>query len=222
VPLSDYADWREQQTTFEGIALETTFNFNVSSPGERPERISGAVMSVNAFDLLRAQPIIGRGFTASDAAPNAPPVAIVGHAVWVTRFDSSPDVLGSTIRANGELVTVVGVMPEGFRFPTEHDLWMPLKANLLDTPRGAGVGYRAFGRLRPAVTVAEAQADLEAIAGRLRLEYPETNRDIHALVEPYTERFIGGEISATLKVMLAAVSFVLLIACANVGWWGGA
>lgn len=216
VPLSDYTDWREQQTTFEGIALETTSNVNVSSPGERPERISGAVMSVNAFDLLRVQPIIGRGFTASDAAPNAPPVAIVGHSVWVARFDRSPDVLGSTIRANGELVTVVGVMPEDFRFPTEHDLWMPLKANPVDTPRGTGARYRAFGRLNPEVTVAEAQADLEAIASRLSLEYPETNRDIHALVEPYTERFIGGEIAATLKVMLAAVSFVLLIACANV------
>ncbi|MCZ6857521.1 MAG: ABC transporter permease, partial [Gemmatimonadetes bacterium] len=175
-----------------------------------------AFISVNAFELLRVQPLLGRSFTPEDANPASPPVVILGHNIWKNRFDYDPGVIGQVIRASGVPRTVIGVMPEGFRFPNDHDLWVPLIARSSDVARGRGTWYRTFGRLAAGVTVEEASTEFEAISRRLALEYPATNEDVHAVIEPYTERWIGREISGILYLMLTIVSFVLLIACANV------
>lgn len=216
VPISDFEVWQQQQTTFEAIAIETTQNFNLSGPEARPERYGGAFISVNAFELLRVQPILGRSFTPEDAHPTSPPVVILGHNIWKNRFDYDPGVIGQVIRTNGAQRTVIGVMAEGFRFPHDHDLWIPITARSPDVARGSGPQYRAFGRLASGVTIEEASAEFEAISQRLALEYPETNEDVHAVIEPYAERWMGPQISGILYLMLTIVSFVLLIACANV------
>ncbi len=216
VPISDFEAWQAQQTSFEGIAIEATANFNLSGPGARPERYGGAVVSMNTFELLRVQPILGRSFAPDDANPSAPDVVILGYNIWRNRFDHDPDVIGQTVNANGTPRTIIGVMPEGFRFPNDHDLWVPLRVRSADVPRGRGTWYRTFGRLLPGVSISEANAELEGITGRLALEYPETNHDVHPIVEPFTERSVGREVSGFLYLMLTIVSFVLLIACANV------
>ncbi|MCH6547598.1 MAG: ABC transporter permease [Gemmatimonadetes bacterium] len=216
VPISDFEVWQAQQTTFEAIAIETTENFNLSGPEARPERYGGAFISVNAFELLRVRPILGRSFAPDDANPASPFVVILGHNIWKNRFDYDPGVIGQTIRASGVQRTVIGVMPEGFRFPDDHDLWIPLVARSSDVARGRGTWYRAFGRLAAGVTIEEASTEFEVISQRLALEYPETNEDVHAVIEPYAERWMGPQISGILYLMLTIVSFVLLIACANV------
>jgi ABC-type antimicrobial peptide transport system permease subunit len=216
VPLAEFLDWQQQQTSFAAMGIEETENFNVSGSAGRAQRYKGAVVSVNTFDLLGIRPSLGRSFTSQDASPAATPVVILGHPIWQNRFGGDPEVIGQTINANGMQYTVVGVMSDGFRFPSSADMWIPLIRGGTDEAWGTGSWYRAFGRLAPGVTIEEASTQFATIANRLALAYPETNAGVGVLIEPYTHRWIGREISGILRLMLAIVSFVLLIACANV------
>jgi hypothetical protein len=124
--------------------------------------------------------------------------------------------VGKTIRLNAEPTTVVGVMPDGFRFPLREDLWLPMKQDPHAVPRGQGQTLEVFGRLKDGVSLDRASAEMATIARRLEAEYPETNRGVGSVIKPYTEEYVGEEPAALLKTMLAAVFLVLLIACANV------
>ena len=174
-------------------------------------------MSANAFHLIGQRPLLGRDFTADDDRPGAEPVVILGNGVWKTRYGSDPSIVGRTIKVNEVASTVIGVMPEGFKFPVNADLWVPLALlpDLADAKRD--VRYlEVFGRLAPRVTVAQAGAELEAIAATLAHAYPETNKDIRATVMTFNERYNGGPFRLMLLALMGAVAFVLLIACANV------
>jgi putative ABC transport system permease protein len=214
VTLHDLRDWREQQRSFEGLAAWTNGTVNVAG-SEKPERYDGAYMSANTFRLLRVQPLLGRTFRDGDDAPGAPAVAVLSHELWQTRFRGDRNVIGQTIRANGVSAEIVGVMPEDFQFPFSEDLWLPLRMEL-EPKRGDGDQVEVFGRLKPGVSLDQAAVEMSSIARRLALEYPESNRDVGAVVKPYTEEYIGDEVSALLFTMLGAVFLVLLIACANV------
>ena len=215
VRIHDFADWRARQRSFEDIAAFYTGTVNVSG-GDRPERFDGAFITPAAFPLLRVQPRIGRLFTDDDARPGAATVILLSHDVWRDRFHSDPGVVGSTLRANGRETTVIGVMPEGFRFPIVQQVWMPLHADPLSTPRAEGRFVAAFGRLRDGVDAETATRDLNAIAAQLATEHPETNEGISAFVQPYIREFIDAEPTAMLYTMLGAVLLVLLMGCANV------
>lgn len=215
VDIHDFEVWREQQQSFEGIAAYYSGTVNVRGT-ERAERYDGAWMSANMFRLIRVQPALGRGFRDGEDGPGAEPVVVIGHEMWQNRFGGDPGVVGTTIRANGEEMTIVGVMPEGFLFPDNNDLWLTLRQGAAAQARGTGINLNVIGRLRDGVDVDEANLQLASITKRIQLENPGINEGIVSEVLPFTERYIGDEPRQLLFTMLGAVFFVLLIACANV------
>ncbi len=220
-PLSypNFLDWREQNKSFGQMAAWDQITLSLSGEGEA-ERITGEAVSAGYFSLLGVQPILGRGFLPSeDATPEGDLVAILGYGLWQRRFEGNPQVVGETIRLDGRNYTVVGVAPEGFGGIGEGiDIWIPFtsyaaRQALLDR-RGAR-WFFAVGRLRAGVTLEQAQAEMETIAGRLEQQYPDPNQGRGARLLSLSDAFFG-DFEQPLLVLLGAVGFVLLIACANV------
>jgi predicted permease len=217
VSIQDFADYKAQQKTLEDIAGETGGTMNVSGGDDsRAERYSGSWITANTFGVVRVHPLIGRDFLPGEDTPAGPKVAILSYDLWKQRFGGSRDVLNTTIRINGVAHVVVGVMPDGFKFPTNSKLWVPFQGNPLIGKRGQGQSLQTFGRLKPGVSIDQASADFGAIAGRLAKDYKDSNEHITAYAKNFVDAFIGPQPKRLLLTMLGAVFFVLLIACANV------
>jgi predicted permease len=217
VERHDFAEWRDAQQSFEIFAGFYQGTINVSDGGGKPDRYDGAFMTPNAFDVLRVSAAMGRTLQTGDDAPGAGRVVVLGDPVWKNRYQADPSIVGRQIRVNGQPATVVGVMPEGFKFPSFVDVWVPLDLDLLRTTRDVSTtGITAFGRLRPDVSPDEAQAEFAGLAARQAQQYPATNRNQSALVQPFVRAFLGSEPFQLLLTMLVAVFGVLLIACVNV------
>jgi predicted permease len=190
---------------------------NLSDEGRAPERYSGSFISAHTFKQLGQPPILGRDFRPDDDIPGAPAVVLLGGGVWKNRYGSDPNVLGRSVRVNDIPATIVGVMPEGFKFPQNADLWQPLtQMPKLRTQARHVRPLELFGRLAPDATREQAQAELLAISQRIAGQNPDTSKDIEAKVVTFNERQNGGPIRAVFLSLLGAVAFVLLIACANV------
>ncbi len=215
VPVHDLVDFRAQQHSMTSLAGFYTGTVNLSG-AERAERYDGAFVTANAFSILRVKPLLGRTFRDGEDAPGAERVVVLGYDLWKNRYASDRAIVGKTIRLNGEPAVVIGVMPERFLFPQRQELWTPLSIDLLKTARGEGNYLNVYGRLKPGVSLEQANLDLATIASRLAKEYPKTNEGVTANAEPFTDASIGDEPKRLLYVMLGAVGFVLLIACANV------
>ncbi len=167
------------------------------------------------------KPILGRAFRPEEDHPSTPPVMLLSYRAWQDRFQGDPAIVGRIVRANAEMTTIVGVMPEKFGFPQQMDAWLPLRIDPLAFQRGGGPAVegtqlQAVARLKPGVTVEEAQAEMTTIAGRLAAAYPASNQGIGVSVMRLIDTFIGPQAAAMLYTMLGAVFGVLLIACANV------
>jgi putative ABC transport system permease protein len=215
VPLHDFLDWQKRQRSFEGLAGLYEGTVNLSGDVE-PARYEGAFVSANAFGLLRVRPLHGRGFLPAEDTPGAPPVVVLGYQVWQDRYGGDPRVVGRPVRLNGEAATIVGVMPRGFAFPVNQEIWVPLRTDPLKLRRGEGTTLEVFGRLRDDATLESARAEMDGIAQALAAEYPQSNTGIAAVVKPYTEEYVGEEPTKLLYTMLGAVFLVLMIACTNV------
>ncbi len=216
VSQHDFFDWRETQESFEGLAYFSSGTVNLSGT-EGPERFNGAFVSANVFDLLRVRPIVGGTFRDGDDLTGAPMTVVLGHEVWETRYDSDPGVVGQVVKVNGEQATILGVMPKGFRFPREQELWVVRRDQRTQNPtRGTGPSMRVFGRLKDGVTVEQAQLEFAMIAQRLAQEYPESNEGVGTVFVTFVENDTGPELKAVFGTMQVATIFVLLIACANV------
>jgi predicted permease len=215
VSYHDFVDWRAQQTSFQGIAGFSTEDVTVSGSEARPLRRNAAFLTGGAFGLLRVQPVLGREFALEDETAAVTPSVIISHAVWVNRFAGDSSVLDRTLAVDGELRTVIGVMPEGFHFPLHEDLWLPLRLTT-DGPRGEGPSLEVFGRLNDGISLRQARVELNTIADRLAREYQNVSQGMGASAMPYTEHAMGPQVTRGLYTMLAAVTFVMLIACANV------
>ncbi|GMV05813.1 MAG: hypothetical protein AMXMBFR53_20900 [Gemmatimonadota bacterium] len=215
LPVHDFMDLREQQSSFQSMAgfYQGTVNVRWS---DRPERFDGAFVSAGTFSTLGIQPILGRDFLPGEDVAGAPMRVILSWQVWQDRFGGDRSALGTVVKVNGETAEIIGVMPEGFGFPESQNLWVPLRMDVLATPRGEGQYLSVIGKLKPGVTVDQAAAELAGIAQRLAAQYPETNEGWGMMVMPFTEMAIGDETAGLLYTMLAVVSLVLLIACANV------
>jgi predicted permease len=217
VSYLDFRDWRESSRSFELLGAYNGLVANVSDEGQPPERYQGAYMSAVNFQILGTQPVAGRTFTAEDDRAGAPAVVLIGHGIWVNRYGSNPSVIGRVVRINDVPTTVIGVMPDGFKFPFNNDLWLPLGAiQGLDEQRRNARNFQVFGRLARGVSREQAQSDLINISRQLEAENPETNKDIQARVQTFNESQNGGPIRAMFLSLMGAVAFVLLIACANV------
>ena len=215
VPQHDLYDWREEQRSFDGLGGFDMGTMNLSDGGD-PERFEGAWVTANAFDLLQVQPVLGRAFREGDDGPGAPLTVLVAHDVWETRYDSDPDVVGRTVKVNGEQGTIIGVMPAGFFFPTTERIWAPRRDVRGEVQRGEGPTLQIFGRLRDGITEDQAQLDMSLIAQRLAAAYPESNEGVGVTFNTFVDLSIGPEAFPVLVAMQIATIFVLLIACANV------
>jgi putative ABC transport system permease protein len=217
VSYLDYRDWKESTKTFDAYGAYSGGLANLSDEGQPPERYNGANITANTFGVLGARPVIGRDFVPDDDRPGAPSVALIAHKVWVNRYGSNPSVIGRTVRLNDVPTTIIGVLPEGFQFPFNTEVWMPLHQinNLLDQKRNARP-LQTFGHLAPGVTRDQAQSEMINISKRLESENPDTNKDIQARVQTFNEQQNGGPIRTVFLSLMGAVAFVLLIACANV------
>jgi predicted permease len=167
------------------------------------------------FQMLRTPPVLGRPFSAADGLGGAEPVLLLGYSVWKDRYSLSASVIGRVVRVNEKTATIVGVMPPDFKFPEDHDLWMPLTP----TPALQDRSNRAlqlFAYLKPGVGISQGSANLKEIAGRISAQYPDTDKDATTSAQTFNDRFNGGPIRLIFLMLLGAVGFVLLIACANV------
>ena len=216
ISVHDFAVWEERQTSFDKIGQYGFLPVNLSTEEGRPERFSGGLLSVAAFEALGVPPLHGRGFRDGDDRPGAVPVVLLSYELWRDRYGRSTDMIGKPIRANGVQRTVIGVMPEKFAFPIREALWTPLEAEPTATTRGKGPTYQVIARLKPGVPIDQAKVQAATIAAQLEAEFPETNRGIGADVTPYARAILGPEIYGLLYTMLGAGIGVLLIACVNV------
>ena len=214
VSFHDYLQWRTQQTSFEDLAAFVEALLLLPSDGAPPERLWGVFIEPQAFSLLRIQPKLGRLFTSQEAEQGAP-LVLLSHALWQRRYGADPAIVGRTIVANDEPLTVVGVMPEKFGFPIAEQFWLPMRLDLSRVERGGG-RLDVFGRLKPGISIEIARAEFAAISKRLQDAYPESNQGVEATLRSFQEEYVGPEFSALVyKILLGAV-LVLIIACANV------
>ncbi len=214
VSPGNYLDWQSQNRSFEQMAAYGFESFNVGG-GERPEAIRGAPVAPGFFSILRVQPVLGRTFSPEEDRPGQGHVVILGHTLWRDHFAADPGIVGRNVFLDGQSYTVVGVMPPKFKFPAWADLWVPLAWNNEKRAVRGNHNYMVIGRLKPEVAVQQAKADLGAISARLEQQYPEDDKGWGATVLPLREQIVG-DVRPALLVLLGAVAFVLLIACANV------
>ncbi|HYP29681.1 MAG TPA: ABC transporter permease [Blastocatellia bacterium] len=213
----DIEDWRASSSSFEAIASFKSAGFTLTGEGEA-ERVEAAQVSSSFFPILRVNPIHGRTFLEADDRPGSERVALVSHSFWQNRFGGDPDLVGRALMLSGNPYTVVGVMPPDFNFPIQMDeaeLWVSTAyegGNLQS--RGAQV-TSAIARLKPGVTLEQAQAEMDRIMLGLEEKYPETNTDRIAIVTGLQDQLVS-KVKLALWLMFGAVGFVMLIACANV------
>src|SRR5262245_41850223 len=213
----DYLDYRAQTTTFEQFA--TTYSglaaFNLTGSGD-PERLQGAVASGNFFQAMGVGAAMGRAFLPEAEKTGQDQVVVLSHGLWRQRFGGDPSIIGKTLALDGRKFEVIGVMPPEFDFPRGDRLWPPMNFETTEGMRQRKAHFlRPIGRLKPGVTLAQAQTDMDAIARRLEAQYPESNTGWNLRMVPLRDQLVGN-IRPTLRVLFGAVGFVLLIACADV------
>jgi putative ABC transport system permease protein len=217
VSYPNFIDWRAQQTVFEQIGVYNWGSYNLTGRGEA-QRLTGVRASADVFAGLRSQAVLGRVFNSEEDQPGAPPVVLLSHGLWQSRFGGKADILNQTLTLDGRAYTVIGVMPRGFAFPNRADIWVPvgpLSSEESWKSRGNHPGLFGLARLKPGVSLEQARREMETIAVRLEQQYPDTNKNNRLRVEPLLDNYVNN-VRPALWTLLAAVVVVLLIACANV------
>ena len=217
VSPADYFDYRRSVGSFERLSAAQAWGATLGG-GELPERINGLQVATDMFDLLGVQPIAGRTFAQGEDEAGRDRVVVLTYGLWQRRFGADPSLVGRSISLDGEPYTVVGVMPAGFRFApfwqTRAEMFVPLRlAHRMNSRDGRSL--RLFARLKEGVTVAQAQAEMSAVAASLERSYPQTNTGLGITVRPLLDKVVSG-VRGTLLALMIMVIFVLMIACANV------
>ncbi len=215
VSYPDLRDFRQAGTAFEKLEAYTQRPVTVSENGNPPERFRGAQVTSGLFELLRIPPVKGRTLTAEDERAGAHPVIVLGHGVWKDRYGMDPNVIGRNVRANEKPAVIIGVMPEGLKFPSNEDLWMNIVPDE-EWEKRENRAVMMVGRLKPGETRSSAQAQLAVVAHRLAQQFPESHKGYGISVRTFHEMMNGGPIRAMFLLLMGAVGLVLLIACANV------
>ena len=211
--VPDFADWRNQSSSFEQIAGFFAGG-TVLVTNDEPERVRGTSVTEDFFSLFRTAPFKGRLIQADDFKEGNNSVAIVSYALWQRRFGASDTVIGSKIQVSNSSITIVGVMPREFDYPTQTEIWFPLPLDPAKEKRFNRF-LNVVGRLKPGVDIAQARSEMTVINERLAQSYPETNRGWNVKLTKLQDRLVGN-LRASLLILLGAVTLVLLIACANV------
>lgn len=211
---ADFADWREQSMTIEDMAAYTGARPALTG-FDTPRQLFGAAVTHSFFDVLGTQMRLGRGFAAEEDVPNGPGVAVISYGLWQSELDGDSRVLERRLTLDGKPYNIIGVLPRGFAFPflPERDIWIPLQAER----SGRGNAWlRVVGRLAPGVDVTSAAAEMAGVAAGISERFPEENGDIGVFVQPLKEAVVD-DVRLRLLVLWAAVGFVLLVACVNIG-----
>lgn len=214
VSYPDFREYRTQNRSLAALEAASDEEGILSETGIPPQAYRMEHVSAGIFEMLHMRPVLGRGLLPSDDKQGAAPVAVIGYGIWKDRYGSSPSVLGRQVRINEKPATIVGVMPKGFKFPTNIDMWTPLVPTA-ELEKRTNRPLALFGMLKPDMGISQANADMNGIARRLAAQYPE-DKDIGITVDTFHEHYNGGGIRLIFLLMMAAVGFVLLIACANV------
>ena len=220
ISYPNFRDWQKDNRSFSSMAVSRIFSFNLIGAGE-PEQVDGDLVSSDFFSMLGVKPVKGRLFMAGEDEVGAAPVAMIGEGLWRRKFSSSPEILGKSITLGPKGYTVVGIIPASFHLslPSFRDGEIFVPAGQWNNPlllnRGAGLGFHGIARLKPGVTVQQARADMDAVSRNLAAAFPDTDKGISANLNPLKQQIVG-YVRPLLLVLLAAVGFVLLIACLNV------
>jgi len=220
ISYPNFLDWQKDNRVFSAMAVARGYAFSFTGRGDA-EQVNAEFVSGDFFRILGVQPILGRTFTVEEEQPGAGPVALVSEGLWRRKLDSAPNILGRSITLDGRDYTVVGVIPASFhlRVPAfqEQDIYAPIRQwnNNLLMSRGSGLGIHGIARLKPGVSLEQARADMDSVTRQLAAAFPDADHGIGASIIPLKEMMVG-EIRPTLLLLLAAVGFVLLIACVNV------
>jgi predicted permease len=210
----DFAEWKSGNSVFSQMAASSDEIFTLTGAGE-PQNVIGYQFSADYFRLLGTRPELGRTFLDEEDRPGGPDVVVLSDAIWRRAFSADPTIVGKSIALTGKPFTVVGVMPPNFKYPSTVELWTPLAlpttylANYIDTP------FRIMARLKPGVSLKQAQAEMNSIEQRIAHEHPQTDAGNSVILIPLREE-IAGDVKMPLLVLFGAVGFVLLIACANI------
>ncbi len=214
VSPADFHDWRNGNTVFQEIVAYRVRDVTLTEVGE-PELARGAFVSADFFEALEVKTVRGRALLPEEDQPGRDQVAAIGHGLWRRRFGGDPNMVGATIKINGRAVTVTGVLPPSFDFPYGAEVWLPLALTPEQLRRRETRNLQALARLKPGVSVAQAQAEMSAISRRLEQQYPQTNAGLFAQVMPLSEQ--QSEFSRPMMAALIVMAtLLLLIACANI------
>jgi len=216
ISYPNFLDWVRNNRSFSELGAFRSEEYNMTGEGE-PERLHGHMVSADFFPALGINPLLGRNILPEEDKPGAAPVALIGDGLWKRKFGLSSDVLGKRITLNGKGYTVIGVAREQIPDLSPSDVYVPVGqwSDSAFLNRGISMGMNAIGRLKPGVTLEQASADMESVAANLAAAYPESNKDTGVTLVPLKTDVVGS-VRGILLVLLGAVSFVLLIACANV------
>ena len=216
--LHDFVVWRGalRSVTELGAWRDVSRNLIIDAGDARPVEV--AEITASGFRIAEDAPLLGRVLLAADERPDAPAVAVLGYDVWRTRFGSDPNVLGRTVQLGNEYATVIGVMREGFAFPVSHELWMPLRTDILDQAPRSGPAVKVFGVLAPGLPLETAQAELTALGRRAAIERPATHEHLQPRVTPYAKLFSepsAGDLAVLFSIYFFA-GMLLVLVCGNV------
>ena len=219
-PFLEYAAYRDRGHSFASIGIARAGSFNITGRNE-PERVRGATITANYLSTLGTKPLLGRTFTADDDRPGGPPVALISYGLWQKHFGGNGDVISKSVSLDGRSYNIIGVMPPGFDVPGIADVWMPFQLDIDSLPltERAATNNAIIARLRPGVSLVQADAELKAIARQLEQEYPNFRRGWTVKVVSLRQDLLGdleGRVRRALFALIAGVAFLLLICCANV------
>ena len=214
VSPANYLDWKAQSTAFEQMAVYTHVGLSLSTSND-PLPLIGAAVSSDFFSVLRTNATRGRTFTPDEERTGHDQVVVIGNGLWQRAFGANPNIIGQSLTLNSRSFIVVGIMPAGFEFPREAELWVPLAWDEKERQTRSIHDYAVVARLKQNVSLAQAQAEMSTISSRLEQQYPDADKGWGAVVIPLRQDLVG-DIRLALLVLFGAVGFVLLIACANV------
>jgi len=211
---ANFLDWKTRNHVFTDLAALRGDLFAIAGDGE-PEQVEGSPITHNLLPLLGTAPLLGRNFSSGEDRPGGDQVALISYRLWQQRYGGDRAILGRQLLLDNAKFHVVGVMPRGFQFPDRCDIWIPMALSPAAWAQRGSHYLQVFGRVRPGVTVAQAQRDMSEIAAQLAREYPDTNAQVGAVVIPLRDQVLG-KLDLGLRVLAAGVGIVLLMCCANI------
>lgn len=218
VSVPNFQDWQRQQSSFEEVSALELATFNLTGRGE-PQRVAAARISANLVPMLGVSPALGRTLLPEEEKPGKNKVVLLSDALWQKQFGGDRSIVNQTIQLNGDSYTVVGVMPPGFQFTVARELWVPFVIDPQKEPWRADRTNRnlsVFGRLKPGVTVGQANSDMEILAQQLEQQFPKSNTGWRVRLNTFYEWIVPKEVRKSMVALFVAVSLLLLIACVNV------